>query len=348
MLKNGAGGGGGLTDVSIVGGVTQPKLSVSIQKRRKRRRQHQLNRLVRSEFLLDYTAQHRMSSGSATNLMLVANHPFSGISPTLSWSSSSSASTSSHTSSIEATAVGSSTALSSSGVLTTSGLLQQQQVLGDYRTNGAVTTANHNNQQQQQWYPGCYLSGLNINNNYLIPPPAYDNPNEVIDDGGGAATTTTTTTQQHFAHQYQYHHHLPNPPTGPRPCLEEKTQEVIFYDDNNNSVSEFILTGNKSGPGERTHFPQSLWWPAINMSLIFHINYFPATGGCEDILICGNCKELFRDLGQLMEHRRTTCRLRLICECRDDRETGPAMTSTTSMNGEFNSGPFLLRTSSCA
>lgn len=41
-----------------------------------------------------------------------------------------------------------------------------------------------------------------------------------------------------------------------------------------------------------------------------------------DILICGNCRELFNGLGKLLEHRRTNCQLRVICECRKTTTIG--------------------------
>lgn len=221
LLVNGA--TSGVVSAAAGGGVIQPKLSVSIQKRRKRRRNHQLNRISnRSEFLLDNstTSNSVRMSGSGLMLMATNHHQYSGISPTLSTSSTSS---SASTSSLESSS-GSPSALSSSQVVpgelfpgcyrmsTTGGQVQPQQQL-----------LNHNG----LWYPGCYANG-GINNNYLIPTPVYDIPNEVIDDGG--------TPQQ-------------QPPVN----LEEETQEVMLYDGNNNPVSsweEFLLTTNKSGPGE--------------------------------------------------------------------------------------------------
>ncbi|XP_014207731.1 heterogeneous nuclear ribonucleoprotein C-like [Copidosoma floridanum] len=34
-----------------------------------------------------------------------------------------------------------------------------------------------------------------------------------------------------------------------------------------------------------------------------------------DILICGNCREMFTDLGELLEHKRDYCKLRFTCKC---------------------------------
>lgn len=206
------------------GAVIQPKLSGSIHKRRKRRR-HQLNR-IRSEFLLDGGSSIgvRLSgmagNGQLTTLMANQHSQYAGISPTLSSSSSSSSSTSSLESSGSA-----SSALSSS-----------QQVPTEF-TNYRANQVHHN-----QWYPGWFASGLNINNNYLISAPVYDNPNEVIDD----SPTPPQPPQQ------QQHHHHQQPQQ--QLCLEEDSQEVVLYDGNNNPLSsweEFILTTNKSSPGER-------------------------------------------------------------------------------------------------
>ncbi|CAO1324324.1 unnamed protein product [Diamesa hyperborea] len=36
-----------------------------------------------------------------------------------------------------------------------------------------------------------------------------------------------------------------------------------------------------------------------------------------DILICGNCREMFSDLSDLLEHKRSYCKLRFTCKCED-------------------------------
>ncbi|CAO1317467.1 unnamed protein product [Diamesa tonsa] len=36
-----------------------------------------------------------------------------------------------------------------------------------------------------------------------------------------------------------------------------------------------------------------------------------------DILICGNCREMFSDLSDLLEHKRSYCKLRFTCKCQD-------------------------------
>lgn len=37
--------------------------------------------------------------------------------------------------------------------------------------------------------------------------------------------------------------------------------------------------------------------------------------GNPDILICGNCREMFTDLSELLEHKRDYCKLRFTCKC---------------------------------
>jgi len=37
--------------------------------------------------------------------------------------------------------------------------------------------------------------------------------------------------------------------------------------------------------------------------------------GSPDILICGNCRELFSNLADFIEHRKQYCKLRFTCKC---------------------------------
>ncbi|KAG8226505.1 hypothetical protein J437_LFUL007387 [Ladona fulva] len=37
--------------------------------------------------------------------------------------------------------------------------------------------------------------------------------------------------------------------------------------------------------------------------------------GNPDILICGNCREMFTELQELLDHKRTYCKLRFTCKC---------------------------------
>uniref|UniRef100_A0A1B0D3W7 Uncharacterized protein n=1 Tax=Phlebotomus papatasi TaxID=29031 RepID=A0A1B0D3W7_PHLPP len=44
------------------------------------------------------------------------------------------------------------------------------------------------------------------------------------------------------------------------------------------------------------------------------INYFVLKGN-PDTLICGNCRESFSNLSDLLDHKRTYCKLRFTCKC---------------------------------
>ncbi|XP_063886673.1 uncharacterized protein LOC135114692 isoform X10 [Scylla paramamosain] len=47
-----------------------------------------------------------------------------------------------------------------------------------------------------------------------------------------------------------------------------------------------------------------------------HLTSFAShAGGSPDILICGNCRELFSNLSDFIDHRRTYCKLRFTCKC---------------------------------
>jgi hypothetical protein len=46
------------------------------------------------------------------------------------------------------------------------------------------------------------------------------------------------------------------------------------------------------------------------------------SAGSPDILICGNCREMFSDLVDMMEHKRDYCKLRFTCKCDALNEDG--------------------------
>lgn len=56
-------------------------------------------------------------------------------------------------------------------------------------------------------------------------------------------------------------------------------------------------------------------------SQFFHV------AGNPDILICGNCREMFTDLGELLEHKRNYCKLRFTCKCHTFNGTAPSTQS---------------------
>ncbi|XP_056631637.1 heterogeneous nuclear ribonucleoprotein C [Diorhabda carinulata] len=43
----------------------------------------------------------------------------------------------------------------------------------------------------------------------------------------------------------------------------------------------------------------------------------------QDILICGNCRELFSELQELLEHKKTYCKLRFTCKCDSNKSKSP-------------------------
>jgi uncharacterized CHY-type Zn-finger protein len=49
--------------------------------------------------------------------------------------------------------------------------------------------------------------------------------------------------------------------------------------------------------------------------------------GNPDILICGNCREMFTELGELLEHKRNYCKLRFTCKCHTFNGAAPSMYS---------------------
>lgn len=48
-----------------------------------------------------------------------------------------------------------------------------------------------------------------------------------------------------------------------------------------------------------------------------YILYIISHLGNPDTLICGNCREMFTDLGELLDHKRTYCKLRFTCKCQE-------------------------------
>ncbi|XP_066954034.1 RNA-binding protein Raly-like isoform X7 [Macrobrachium rosenbergii] len=49
-----------------------------------------------------------------------------------------------------------------------------------------------------------------------------------------------------------------------------------------------------------------------------------------DLLICGNCRELFSNLSDFIDHRRTYCKLRFTCKCSSHNGTAPHGSRSTS------------------
>jgi hypothetical protein len=50
------------------------------------------------------------------------------------------------------------------------------------------------------------------------------------------------------------------------------------------------------------------------------VNSTPLSGN-QDILICGNCREMYTDLHDLLEHKKTYCKLRFTCKCDSNKSS---------------------------
>nr|CAH7738551.1 unnamed protein product [Callosobruchus chinensis] len=50
----------------------------------------------------------------------------------------------------------------------------------------------------------------------------------------------------------------------------------------------------------------------------------------QDILICGNCRELFSELHDLLEHKKTYCKLRFTCKCDTNKSKSHLDDQTTA------------------
>jgi len=55
-----------------------------------------------------------------------------------------------------------------------------------------------------------------------------------------------------------------------------------------------------------------------------------------DILICGNCRMMFSDIGEMIDHKRMYCKLRFTCKCVDERDsTVPDFLECTTCHAGF-------------
>ncbi|XP_031620081.1 hybrid signal transduction histidine kinase E [Contarinia nasturtii] len=101
----------------------------------------------------------------------------------------------------------------------------------------------------------------------------------------------------------------------------------------NNSVASAVapvaLNGGSNGNGITT--ASSI---GEQISTVYHINGQPNLLGPfkvysnPDTLICGNCREYFSDLSDLLEHKRSYCKLRFTCKCQDNFQKSTLSSST--------------------
>ncbi|XP_037084808.1 uncharacterized protein LOC119105449 [Pollicipes pollicipes] len=50
-----------------------------------------------------------------------------------------------------------------------------------------------------------------------------------------------------------------------------------------------------------------------------------------DILICGNCREMFGDVMDMLDHKRCCCKLRFACKCGEHTSTNSSSRTSTSL-----------------
>ena len=84
-------------------------------------------------------------------------------------------------------------------------------------------------------------------------------------------------------------------------------------------------------------------------------NIFVSAGN-PDILICGNCRELFNDIVDLLEHKKIYCKMRFTCKCDQNQHADtdaaskcchkePETASPTNKKGEiFTINCYVFRT----
>ncbi|XP_031366815.1 uncharacterized protein LOC102680125 isoform X3 [Apis dorsata] len=79
-------------------------------------------------------------------------------------------------------------------------------------------------------------------------------------------------------------------------------------------------------PARSQHPKQQKQQPATNTATVPDLNQTKYSN--PDILICGNCREMFTDLGELLEHKRNYCKLRFTCKCHTFNGTAPRDSTT--------------------
>merc|ERR1719225_547825 len=57
-----------------------------------------------------------------------------------------------------------------------------------------------------------------------------------------------------------------------------------------------------------------------------------------DILICGNCRELFNDLVDMLEHKKNYCKMRFTCRCEQKEEGEETLQPQKAITDASNAG----------
>ena len=60
----------------------------------------------------------------------------------------------------------------------------------------------------------------------------------------------------------------------------------------------------------------------------------PFLPGNPDILICGNCREMFSDLVDMLDHKKNYCKMRFTCKCESAQEAGHECPSQNASDQE--------------
>ncbi|KAI4477748.1 hypothetical protein M0804_012576 [Polistes exclamans] len=80
-------------------------------------------------------------------------------------------------------------------------------------------------------------------------------------------------------------------------------------------------------PARSQHPKQQKQQPSNNTATVPDLNQLKVYSN-PDILICGNCREMFSDLGELLEHKRNYCKLRFTCKCHTFNGAAPRDSTT--------------------
>lgn len=147
-----------------------------------------------------------------------------------------------------------------------------------------------------------------------------------------AAAAAAAQQQQQQQHQHQQHQHqqqqnavLGSPFTlatslKPSTVSVPSTSVIISSNTGTGSSPVTTTTAAKTGSPAAKKFRPAFARPSHKSS-----RYIPKpipqelgnlkTYSSPDILICGNCREMFSDLVDMMEHKRDYCKLRFTCKC---------------------------------
>jgi hypothetical protein len=82
--------------------------------------------------------------------------------------------------------------------------------------------------------------------------------------------------------------------------------------------------------------------PGKDMILDQYIDHplMETPSGNPDILICGNCRELFNDLVDMLDHKKHYCKMRFTCKCEGGGDhISESQCSRSNQNNQVSSMP---------